>query len=169
MNKFPLLIIIALIPTLLCCCRSEQAMIEENALGYLTAMGNYQIKEAEVFATEETIQNTLHVIEETIMPNVDPTYIRQNTPATIEITKVHQINDTTAKVSYTKTTPIQVQKGTLDMVKRNNEWKAVVFIHIPAALKTQSVDTKAIEEKYMGKLKVADISDTTLSNSIRKN
>lgn len=168
MKKSPLLVIIALIPTLFCCCRGELAMIEESAVGYLTAMGNYQIKEAEAFASEETIQNTLHVIENDIMPNVDPAYIRSNTPATIEITEVYQIDDTTAKVSYTKTTPIQVQEGTLNMVKRNDEWKALVLIHVPAAIRTYNVDTKAIEEKYMGKLKVDDSKDSTpIKNTIR--
>ena len=143
-------------------------MIETNALGYLTAMGNYQIKEAEAYASEETITKTLRVIEEKIMPNVDPSYIRSNTPATIEITEVNQIDDTTATVSYIKTTPIQVQEGTLNMIKRNNEWKALVFIQVPDAIKSYSVDAKALEEKYKGKLKVADPSDTTLPNSMRK-
>jgi len=137
---------------LFCGCKSEQTLIENAAMGYLNAMGNYQIKEAEAYASEETIEKTLHVIEEVIMPNLDPNYVKQNTPATIEIKEVNQLSDTTAQVKYVKTTPIQVQEGSLDMVKRNQEWKAQVIIQLPDAMKTQQVDSKALDEKYKGKL-----------------
>lgn len=134
-------------------CKSEQSLIEESAMGYLTAMGNYRIKEAEAFASEETIENTLHAIEKYIMPNLDSTFMLKNTPATIEIKDVTQIDDTLAEVSYVKTTPIQVQEGKLDMVKRNNSWKAQVKIVIPEALKLEKqIDVKSIEQKYKGKL-----------------
>ena len=138
-------------------CKSEKSLVEQSAMGYLTAMGNYKISEAEPYATEETIENTLHAIEKYIMPNLDPTVIKQNTPATIEITDINIVNDTTAEVAYKKTTPIQVQEGKLDMVKRGNEWKAQVTIQIPEALKIEyKADTKALEEKYMGKLRRGD-------------
>jgi hypothetical protein len=146
-------IVFALITALLGGCKSEQALIENAALGYLNAMGNYQIKEAEAYASEETIEKTLHVIEEVIMPNLDSNFVKQNTPASIEIKEVNQLSDTTAEVKYVKTTPIQVQEGSLDMVKRNNEWKALVIIQLPNAMKTQKqVDNKTLEEKYKGKL-----------------
>lgn len=128
-------------------------MIEDAAMGYLTAMGNYQIKEAEAYASEETIEKTLHVIEEVIMPNLDPNYVKQNTPASIEIKEVNLLSDTTAEVKYVKTTPIQVQEGSLDMVKCNKEWKAQVLIQLPEAMKIQQqVDSKALDEKFKGKL-----------------
>ena len=47
-------------------CKSDEQMIEKNALAYLDAMGNYRISEAENFATTETINHTLHFIENTI-------------------------------------------------------------------------------------------------------
>ena len=147
-------------------CKSEQKLIESAAIGYLTAMGNYEIKEAEKYATEETIENTLHFIEERIMPNLDSTYIRQNTPASFEITEVNLTNDTTAAVKYVKTTPIQVQEGTLDMVKRNNQWKAKVLIQIPDVLKIEhSVDSKALDEKYKGKVKRVKPGEAPNSNN----
>lgn len=137
-------------------CKSDQALIEDAAMGYLTAMGNYKIKEAEVYASEETIEKTLHVIEESIMPNLDSNFIKQNTPATIVIQEVNLLTDTTAEVKYVKTTPIQVQEGKLDMVKRDKEWKAQVQIQLPAIFNsTQEVDTKAMEDKFKGKLKVS--------------
>lgn len=136
-------------------CKSERSLIEETALGYLTAMGNYQIKEAEAYASEETIEVTLHFIEETIMPNMDSSYLRQNTPATIEIKEVNQIDDTTAVVKYVKTTPIQVQDGTLDLVKRGKEWKAQVIIQIPEPMKVvHESNSKKLDEKYRGKMQL---------------
>ncbi len=141
-------------------CKSEKALVEESAMGYLTAMGNYRIAEAETYATEETIENTLHAIEKYIMPNLEPSVIQHNTPATIEIKDITITADTLAKVSYVKTTPSQVQSGTLDMVKRNNQWKASVSIQIPEVLKvTYEADAKALDEKYKGKLKVAKPGD----------
>lgn len=137
-------------------CKSDQALIEDAAMGYLTAMGNYRIEEAEAYASEETIEKTLHVIEETIMPNLDKNFIAQNTPATIEIQEINLLTDTTAEVKYVKTTPIQVQDGKLDMVKQNNEWKAQVLIQLPAVFNiTKEVDTKALEENFKGKLKAS--------------
>ena len=109
-------------PLLWVSCKSEKSLIEQSAMGYLTAMGNYRISEAEAYATEETIENTLHAIEKYIMPNLDPNVVKENTPATIKITDVTIVGDTTAEVTYVKTTPAQVQEGKLDMVKRNKVW-----------------------------------------------
>jgi len=135
-------------------------------MGYLTAMGNYKISEAEPYATEETIENTLHAIEKYIMPNLDPNVIKQNTPATIEITDINIVNDTIAEVVYKKTTPIQVQEGKLDMVKRGDEWKAQVSIQIPEMLKIEyKADSKALDEKYKGKLKPVDSNVKPSSDS----
>lgn len=153
MKKLSVFIIFALTTAFFCGCKSEQSLIEDAAMGYLTAMGNYQIKEAEAYASEETIEKTLHVIEEVIMPNLDLNYVKQNTPASIEIKEVNLLSDTTAEVKYVKTTPIQVQEGSLDMVKCNKEWKAQVLIQLPEAMKIQQqVDSKALDEKYKGKL-----------------
>jgi uncharacterized protein YceK len=153
MKKSLVLIVLALLTALLSGCKSEQTLIEDAAMGYLTAMGNYRIQDAEAYASEETIEKTLHVIEEVIMPNLDTNYLKQNTPATIEIKEVNQLSDTTAQVTYVKTTPIQVQEGSLDMVKRNQEWKALVIIQLPKSMNVQQkADSKALDEKYKGKL-----------------
>ena len=154
------------ITSLLSCCKSEKSLIEQSAMGYLTAMGNYKISEAEPYATEETIENTLHAIEKYIMPNLDPNVIKQNTPATIEITDITIVTDTIAEVVYKKTTPIQVQEGKLDMVKRGDEWKAQVSIQIPEMLKIEyKADSKALDEKYKGKLKPVDSNVKPSSDS----
>lgn len=154
---------------LLASCTSEESLIEKSAMGYLTAMGNYRISEAEPYATEETVENTLHAIEKYIMPNLDSNVIQQNTPASIEITNINIVDDTTAEVAYKKTTPIQVQDGKLEMVKREGEWKAQVRIQIPQALKIEyEVDKKAIEEKYMGKLKYMKVNKEPVGDSAQK-
>ena len=146
-------------------------MIEKNAMGYLEAMGNYQITEAENYATTETINHTLHFIEQSIMPNLDSSYIVKNTPASFEINDIRVIDDSTAEVLYTKTTPIQVIEGKLTMVKENQEWKAKVIINIPqfmnASMTIDSVRAKEMEDKYKGKLKVLQ-SDTIPRPKFRK-
>lgn len=138
-------------------CKSDERMIEKNAMGYLMAMGNYRIAEAEAYATNNTINNTLHFIENTIMPNLDSSYLAKNTPATIVINDISIINDTAAEVSYTKTTPIQVQEGKLNMVKENQEWKAEVLINIPQFMNvtttTDSMKGKEMDARFKGKLK----------------
>lgn len=157
MRKLAFILCAFALSSLLLSCKSEKSLIEQTAMGYLTAMGNYKISEAEPYATKETIENTLHAIEKYIMPNLDPNVIKQNTPATIEIINVSIVNDTTAEVSYKKTTPNQVQEGKLDMVKRNKEWKAQVSIQIPEMLKIEyKADSKALDEKYKGKLRPVD-------------
>jgi len=127
-------------------CNSEEKMVKKTAFGYLDAMGNYRISEAEQFASKETVETTLKVIEQVIMPNMDSSYIKRNTPATIEITEVNIENDTTAVVNYKKTTPIQIQSGELNLVKRDNKWQAVVSITLPSALKIPS-DSASVENE----------------------
>lgn len=140
-------------------------------MGYLEAMGNYQITEAENYATTETINNTLHFIEQSIMPNLDSSYIVKNTPASFEINDIRLIDDSTAEVLYTKTTPIQVLEGKLTMVKENQEWKAKVIINIPqfmnASMTIDSVRAKEMEDKYKGKLKAGQ-SDSVPRSKFRK-
>ncbi|MCQ2291626.1 MAG: hypothetical protein MJZ39_00500 [Bacteroidales bacterium] len=119
---------------LLSSCNSEEKMIQKAAMGYLDAMGNYRIAEAEQFASKETIETTLTIIQKNIMPNMDSSYIKRNTPATIEILEVNIQTDTTAVVNYKKTTPIKVQEGSLNLVKRDEKWQAVVAMNAPSSL-----------------------------------
>lgn len=153
MKKISFILSALAVSLLLMGCQSDKKLVEQSAMGYLTAMGNYRISEAEPYATEETIENTLHAIEKYIMPNLDSSVIARNTPATIQIKDINIIDDTTAEVTYVKVTPLVAKEGKLDMVKRGKAWKAQVIIHIPEILKMeQSVDAKALDEKYKGKL-----------------
>ncbi len=170
MKNISTIFLLTIIAAIFTSCKSDQALIEQSAMGYLTAMGNYRISEAKPFATEETIENTLKTIEQYIMPNLDSTVIKENTPAIIKIDNITKTGDTTAEVSYVKYTPKQKQEGKLDMVKRKGEWKVQVRIQIPESLKIeQSIDVKAVEDKYKGKLKVSDSNEvpTVIDNQNR--
>lgn len=83
-------------------------------------------------------------------------YIRRNTPAEITITGVDIIDDTTAIVSFHKSTPIQEQDGTLDMHKRGNRWLAHVLINLPPLIKDTQNDTLQFPKRDTLHLQVLD-------------
>ena len=85
---------------LLAGCNNTAKDIEKAAYGYLDAMGNYRIEDAKPYASTQTCDNTLDVIQKNLMPKVDTDYIKSNTPATIEILGVEMLSDTTAVVNY---------------------------------------------------------------------
>ena len=137
-------------------CNTDEKKIENVAYSYLDAMGNYKIDDARPYASAETCEKTLDVLLHHIMPKVDTGFIVSNTPATIEVLKVSKTSDSTATVDYKKTTPIQVQNGTLDMVKEGGEWKAYVIIALPPMLTQDMSDSTALQKRYdsmKGKLK----------------
>ena len=115
-------------------CNNDERQIRRAAQGYLDAMANYRIEEAEPYATEETRNITLRFVQEAIMPNLAPNVIPDNTPASIEITSVDITTDSTATVVYTKTTPHETTNETIDLLKRNNEWRIHLVVDIPPIL-----------------------------------
>ena len=125
------LIIIAAIALTAANCNTERSLIESSAYNYLDAMGNYRIAEAAPFASEQTQGTTINYILNNIMPNMDSSYILQNTPATIKLKGVRMINDSTARIGYRKDTPITHQNDSLTLVKRNGQWQAHVVIKVP--------------------------------------
>ena len=137
-------------------CNTDEKKIETVAYSYLDAMGNYKIDDARPYASAETCEKTLDVLLHHIMPKVDTGFIVSNTPATIEVLKVSKTSDSTATVDYKKTTPIQVQNGTLDMVKEAGEWKANVIIALSPMFTQDMSDSTALLKRYdsmKGKLK----------------
>lgn len=119
-------------------------------------MGNYRFDDAYDYATQETQTNTLDVIQQRIMPTTDMDYIHRNTPAEITITGVNIIDDTTALVSFHKSTPIQEQDGTLDMLKRGNRWLAHVLISLPPLINDSKNDTLQLPTRDTLHLQVLD-------------
>ena len=115
-------------------CNNDERQIKRAAQGYLYAMANYRIEDAEPYTTEETRNITLRFVQEAIMPNLAPNVITDNTPASIEINSVDITTDSTAIVSYTKTTPHETTNETVDLLKRNNEWRIHLVVDIPPIL-----------------------------------
>lgn len=106
-----------------CCCKHEQKMVEKAAYEYSYAMANYNVDEAEKYATEETKNTTLKMARG-IVKKVDPEYIKSDTPASIEIIDVKMVNDTCAVATYHKQTPLKDFSDTLELRKRDGKWYA---------------------------------------------
>lgn len=118
-------ITLALLATalLLTACASDEEKIEKAAYKYSYAMANYDVDGAEKYATPETVETTLNTARG-LLPMVDTNYIKSDTPATIEITNIQIVDDTSAVVTYHKTTPIKDFSSTLDVRKRHGRWLA---------------------------------------------
>lgn len=118
------------------CGNNENRLIEETAYNYTFAMANYNVDQAEPYATEET-KNTTFVMAKKLMTAVGNNYIASDTPAKIEIENVEKKNDTVAIAIYHKTTPIKDFSDTLNLRKRNGQWLA----HAPIPkVKTEKTD-----------------------------
>ena len=138
-----ILFVVISVMLLASCGSNPQKEIQKNAYGYLDAMGNYRIDDAKPYASKETCEKTLYAIQNYLMPKVDTNYIKSNTPATIEILGVDILSDTTAVVSYKKTTPITIQNdGRLDMIKEDGRWCAEVIIALPPIMTMDSTQMK---------------------------
>lgn len=123
---------------LFCSCNNDEQQITQTAQGYLDAMANYRIKDAEPFATDETRNITLHSIEKFIIPNLDPSVIANATPATVKIDSIQKPCDTNATVYFTKTMPSAVESGTINLVKRNKKWQVDLVIELPSFLRMKA-------------------------------
>lgn len=108
---------------LLTACASDEEKIEKVAYKYSYAMANYDVDGAEKYATPETVETTLNTARG-LLTIVDTNYIKSDTPASIEITNIQIVDDTSAVVTYHKTTPIKDFSSTLDVRKRHGRWLA---------------------------------------------
>ena len=132
--------LIALAALLLCSCGNKEEKISQAAYGYLEAMGNYRLEEALPYASQQTAEKTIPFLQ-TLMPHVDSAYIQANTPATITIKEVQVLTDSTAFVTFHKSTPILQQDDTLRMVKERRHWKAHVEVSMPGFLMKDSIQS----------------------------
>lgn len=147
---------------LLVSCNSDDKAIRKTAQGYLDAMGNYEIEAAKPYATKETCEQTLRFVIEYIMPKTDTNYINSNRPATITLGDITHTSDTTATIAYHKKTPIKEENGTLDLVKRNDEWQAQVLINVPTILlPMKTYDNDSIDGKPIRVTRADSIPDLT--------
>lgn len=106
---------------------NPKRVIKEVAYNYLDAMANYRIDDAAPFCTMET-QNGILRIGRNLVDAVEPGYIESDTPAKIRIKKVKLTSDTTATVSFHKSTPIKQQDGEVNLVFRDGEWKVHILM-----------------------------------------
>lgn len=139
--KARLLSTVALLLTLCGCNGGERKQIEQTAFAYLDAMGNYRIEEAKPYSSPRTIETAIALCER-IMPSVDTSYIKSNTPAQITIKSVHIETDTTAYVLFHKSTPITQQDDTLRLVKIEGKWLANVVINLPNSLSDDTIPAR---------------------------
>lgn len=115
----PLVVILILVS-----CKSEEQKAQDVAYKYSKAMANYDIDEAEKYATQETIDITIDMAR-SLLSQLDSSYILSDTPATVEISSFEMLSDTSAIVYFTKNTPIkQDLKFQVEVRKRNGKWKA---------------------------------------------
>lgn len=141
MNSKYLVMLCMLAPFLFMSCKNDEQMAQQVAYSYLYAMANYQVDNAEEYATEET-RNTTLVKARSLVKAVGEAYIQSDTPAEIEITGIELQNDTVAIASYHKTTPIKDMTGTQELRKRNGQW----YAHIPLKI-TELPEQKPLYNK----------------------
>lgn len=126
---------------LLTACASDEERIEKAAYKYSYAMANYDVDGAEKYATPETRETTL-ITARGLLTMVDTNYIKSDTPATIEITNIQIIDDTSAVATYHKTTPIKDFSATLEVRKRHGRWLAHSPIPVIEAPEPQMPEAK---------------------------
>lgn len=103
------------------CVQSETHKIEQAAKGYLEAMGNYRIDEAAPFATKQTREKSLPWLNK-MKERSDSSFINANQPATIRIKETRMLTDTSARVYYHKSTPINEDDDSVTVILENGQW-----------------------------------------------
>lgn len=112
----------------------EEVQLRHAAQGYLDAMANYRIEEARNYASEETCEGYIKFCLNVVMPNLDSNAradIAANTPATVKLGDITYTSDSTATIAFVKRTPKKKQDGTLNMIKREGEWRAHLLVSLP--------------------------------------
>lgn len=104
-------------------CRFDKKKACKVGYNYAYAMANYQVEEAEKYATDET-KNTTLVMAKFMVNAVGEDYIKSDTPAKVEIVKYSRLDDSSAVIEFHKTTPIKDSNFPLLMRKRNGQWMA---------------------------------------------
>lgn len=111
-------------------CSYDKKKISETAYSYLNAMGNYQPSKARPFATPQTSDVTLSFYE-TVLEHTDSVVYINNIPADITIGEINIFNDTCATVAFHKSTPSTQQDGSINLVKRGNQWLVDEVLNVP--------------------------------------
>lgn len=131
--------ILFLLPLLLCSCKSNEQKAKDALTGYALNIANYNLDDAEQYATSETIETTIDTYRN-LLQYVDSAYLEQDSPASIVIDLMSITSDTTAEGTYTKTTPIKHEQYTVQLRKRNGKW----MVHNP--METKKVDPEDLQQ-----------------------
>lgn len=129
------------------CVTTDEEAVRNVAQHYLDATANYNIDDAYDYASSETCE-ALDIIENKLLPNLDPTYIASNTPAKVTVTTVSFENDSVAHAVYHKKTPIKEYTDTLALIKRDGKWLAYVKIELPSVLDTPNYSADSANARY---------------------
>lgn len=129
-HKIPFLLL-AMFCIIASACSSDETQVRKAAQKYLNATANYRIDEAMPYASQVTRETTLPFVRDVVIPLTDSNYIKANQPATILIDSIQVLCADTAKVNYTKTTPIRVLSADIMMVKEGGKWLAHMPIDPP--------------------------------------
>lgn len=137
---------------LLAGCGNEEKEIRAAAQGYLDAMGNYCPTEARAYATEETCDVTLAYFE-MLMQYTDSSVYANNMPATITLGDIVMEEDSLATVAFHKHTPIKEQDGTVEVLRRNGEWRVHQVIEIPPMLRVGGTEPRTLPKEVIEELR----------------
>lgn len=133
-------------------CGNEEKEIRAAAQGYLDAMGNYRPTEARAYATEETCDVTLAYFE-MLMQYTDSSVYANNMPATITLGDIVMEEDSLATVAFHKHTPIKEQDGTVEVLRRNGEWRVHQVIEIPPMLRVGGTEPRTLPKEVIEELR----------------
>lgn len=149
----------AIILFLICltaCSHPDTKPIEMAAQGYLDAMGNYLINDAIPYATTQTREKTIPVLNQ-LMDIADTTYINSNRPATITIKGTKMLTNTSARVYYHKSTPIMEDDDSVLVILEDKQWlvdvqiKPVPILGFPQKKDVTELEKIPVPKKILGK------------------
>ena len=131
--KYYAIMATACLMSLFAACNNDKKEIANVAQGYLDATGNYLIDEAMPYANQETREKTLTYLRDVLIPMTPKEYMESNTPATIVLGDI-AIEEDTAVVKYTKTTPIKKLENEIMVVKEEGKWLVYVPLVLPEGI-----------------------------------
>ncbi len=152
-------------------CRTQQKKSKEeqalriDAQGYLDAMANYRFDDAIPYASQETCESTIPLFH-AILASTDSSFLKDYTPATIQIDSVH-LYDSTATVFFTKSMPLGTRRQELDMICRAGTWQAHVITQTPEALKHHKpLTNNALQQMKIKKVERRAAADSVSSKQL---
>ena len=129
MKKILLLTIVVGAISLTSCAQktNEKKIVKAVAYEYEQALANYDLDQAEKFASSETKARFIPKAR-AMVKKVGREVIEADMPAKVKISDIEISSDTTATVKWKKKTPRSRSNGTLELRKRDGVWQALDLI-----------------------------------------